>query len=278
MTKSKTRQEGIQYLSFTYYLCEKNMLIDTHAHLYSEDFDDDRDLIISNAIEAGVKKIVLPNIDEKSIGSMLALRNAYPGICYPLMGLHPTSVGKNYKEQLLLVQTWLEKETFYGIGEIGIDLYWDKTYLHEQQEAFRTQLGMARAMHLPVVIHVRNSFDEVYSILSEEQDGNLKGVFHCFSGSENEAQKITDIGFYMGIGGVVTFKNSNLPEVLKKVNINHLLLETDAPYLAPMPHRGRRNESAYLLHIADKLAGIYETTSKEVEQITTANAKMLFGI
>jgi TatD DNase family protein len=254
------------------------MLIDTHAHLYSEDFDDDRDAIIRNAIEADVKKIVLPNIDEKSIGSMLALRNAYPDICYPLMGLHPTSVGKNYKEQLMLVQTWLEKETFYGIGEIGIDLYWDKTYLQEQQEAFRTQLGMARAMHQPVVIHVRNSFDEVYSILSEEQDGNLKGVFHCFSGSENEAQKIIDIGFYLGIGGVVTFKNSNLPEILKKVSINHLLLETDAPYLAPMPHRGRRNESAYLFYIADKLAGIYETTPKEVEEITTANAKILFGI
>jgi TatD DNase family protein len=254
------------------------MLIDTHAHLYSEDFDDDRDAIIRNATEAGVKKIVLPNIDEKSIDSMLALKDAYPDICYPLMGLHPTSVGKNYKEQLMLVQTWLEKETFYGIGEIGIDLYWDKTYLQEQQEAFRTQLGMARSMQQPVVIHVRNSFDEVYSILSKEQDGNMKGVFHCFSGSEDEAQKIIDIGFYMGIGGVVTFKNSNLPEVLKKVSINHLLLETDAPYLAPMPHRGRRNESAYLLHIADKLAGIYETTPKEVEEITTANAKMLFGI
>ncbi len=254
------------------------MLIDTHAHLYSEDFDDDRDAIIKNAIEAGVKKIILPNIDEKSIDGMLALSNAYPDICYPLMGLHPTSVGKNYMEQLMLVQSWLGKETFYGIGEIGIDLYWDKTYLPEQQEAFRTQLKMARSMQLPVVIHVRNSFNEVYSILNEEQNGNLKGVFHCFSGSETEAQKIIDVGFYMGIGGVVTFKNSNLPEILKKVDIKHLLLETDAPYLAPMPRRGRRNESAYLLPIAEKVAGIYETTTKEVEQITTANARKLFGI
>jgi TatD DNase family protein len=254
------------------------MLIDTHAHLYSEDFADDRDEMIRNAIQAGVQKIVLPNIDENSIENMLGLSNAYPEVCFPLMGLHPTSVGENYKDKLQIVESWLGRRDFFGIGETGIDLYWDKTYQKEQEDAFRIQLQIARSLHKPVVIHVRNSFNEVYEILSNEQDGNLCGVFHCFSGSINEAQKIIDIGFSLGVGGVVTFKNSNLPETLRQVDIKHVVLETDSPYLAPMPHRGRRNESAFLLKIAEKVANIYGIDIAEVSLKTSANAKMLFGI
>lgn len=254
------------------------MLIDTHAHLYSKDFADDRDEMISNAIQAGVQKMVLPNIDENSIDSLLELSSAYPDVCFPLMGLHPTSVGENYKEQLKTVELWLGKRDFVGIGETGIDLYWDKTYQKEQENAFRIQLQMARSLHKPVVIHVRNSFNEVYEILKEEQDGNLLGVFHCFSGTIAEAQKIIEIGFSMGIGGVVTFKNSNLPETLSQIDIKHIVLETDAPYLAPMPHRGRRNESAFLLQIAERVSDIYSLDISEVSFKTSANAEMLFGI
>lgn len=254
------------------------MLIDTHAHLYSEDFAEDRDEIITNAIQRGVQKIVLPNIDENSTDSMLELSSAYPDVCFPLMGLHPTSVGENYKEQLKTVESWLGKRDFFGIGETGIDLYWDTTYRKEQEDAFRIQLQMARSLQKPVVIHVRNSFNEVYEILKEEQDGNLLGVFHCFSGSVSEAQKIIEIGFSMGIGGVVTFKNSNLPATLAQVDIKHIVLETDAPYLAPMPHRGKRNESAFLLLIAEKLSDIYGIDISEVSVKTSANAELLFGI
>lgn len=254
------------------------MLIDTHAHLYAKDFAHDRDKMVRNAIQSGVQKIILPNIDENSIESMLELSSAYPDVCFPLMGLHPTSVGENYKEQLKTVESWIGKMVFFGIGETGIDLYWDKTYHKEQEIAFRIQLQMARSLNKPVVIHVRNSFNEVYQILMEEQDGNLFGVFHCFSGSVAEAQKIIEIGFSIGIGGVVTFKNSNLPEILRQVDIKHIVLETDAPYLAPMPYRGRRNESAFLLHIAEKVADIYGIEIGEISRKTSENAQMLFGI
>lgn len=254
------------------------MLIDTHAHLYAEEFVDDRNEIIRNALQAGVQKIVLPNIDEESIDIMLELSSEFPGVCFPLMGLHPTSVGENYKNQLATVEQWLGEGEFFGIGETGIDLYWDKTYHKEQEDAFRIQLKIARLLHKPVVIHVRNSFNEVYNILKEEQDGNLSGVFHCFSGTLEEAKKIIDVGFFMGIGGVVTFKNSNLMETLRQVDIKHILLETDAPYLAPVPYRGRRNESAYLFLVAEKIAAIYNLDFATVSDITSANAVKLFSI
>jgi TatD DNase family protein len=254
------------------------MLIDTHAHLYSDDFSDDRDEMIKRASDAGVQKIILPNIDVGSIMPMINLCSAYPGVCYPLMGLHPTSVGEDYLLQLNTVEEWLGTRKFYGIGEIGIDLYWDKTYQKEQVDAFRVQLQWAKSYQYPVVIHVRNSFQEVYSILSEEQDGRLSGVFHCFSGSSDDARKIAEAGFLIGIGGVVTFKNSNLPEVLSEIDPGQLLLETDAPYLAPVPYRGRRNESAYLTFVAGKLAEIYGISANEVGRITSDNATRLFGI
>jgi TatD DNase family protein len=254
------------------------MLIDTHSHIYSEDFSSDVDEIIESAYNNDVKKIILPNIDSASVKRLLDLSNAYPHLCFPLMGLHPTSVDEDYKEELGAVEYWIEKLEFFGIGEIGIDLYWDKSFLNEQQDAFRHQLKLAKSKKLPVVIHVRNSFDEVYEIVEQEQDGTLKGIFHCFTGSYSEARKITDLGFLLGIGGVVTFKNSNLPEVIEKFELKNIVLETDAPYLAPVPKRGQRNESAYLVYIAQKVAEIFQVPVKEVAEMTTKNARSLFKI
>lgn len=254
------------------------MFIDTHSHIYSEDFIHDRDEVLQRAYESGVKKIVLPNIDSGSIMHMLNLTDAYPHLCFPLMGLHPTSVDEDFSDELKAMEYWLGKRKFYGIGEIGIDLYWDNKYEKEQKEAFRHQLRLAKRESLPVVIHMRNSFPETYRIVSEEQDGTLRGIFHCFSGNEEEAQKIIDLGFYMGIGGVVTFKNSNLDEVLKSVDLKRLVLETDSPYLAPVPKRGKRNESSYLVFVAKKLSEIYNLPVTRIAEITTTNARDIFGI
>ena len=254
------------------------MLIDTHSHIYSEDFNDDIEEVLQNAYNNDVKKIVLPNIDSGTIKRLLDLSNSYPHVCYPLMGLHPTSVSCDYKEELVVVEYWLDKHKFHGIGEIGIDLYWDRTYIEEQKEAFRHQIKLAKSRKLPIVIHVRESFNEVYQIVKEEQDGSLSGIFHCFTGDDTEAQKVSDLGFLLGIGGVVTYKNSNLGQVLQNVDVNKLVLETDAPYLAPDPKRGRRNESANLVYVAQKLSELYQLPFKEIAEITTSNARKLFGI
>ena len=253
------------------------MLIDTHSHIYTEDFSHDLDDVVQNAYNNNIKKIVLPNINSGTVKRLLDLTDSYPHLCYPLMGLHPTSVSSDYREELQAVEYWLEKRRFYGIGEIGIDLYWDKTYANEQAEVFRHQLKLAKSLKLPVVIHLRNSFNEVYQIVKEEQDGSLKGIFHCFSGDQTEAHKIIDLGFFLGIGGVVTYKNSNLDDVLLHVELQNLVLETDAPYLPPMPKRGRRNESSYLIYIAQKISEIYEAPVEKVAEITTFNARNLFG-
>lgn len=254
------------------------MLIDTHSHIYSEDFNTDIDEVVQNAYNNDIKKIVLPNIDSGTIKRLVDLSISYPHICYPLMGLHPTSVATDYKEELKAVEYWLDKHKFYGIGEIGIDLYWDSTYKKEQEDAFRYQIKLAKSLQLPIVIHLRNSFNEVYEIVKEEQDGSLKGIFHCFSGNEDEAGKIIDLGFLLGIGGVLTFKNSSLSEVIKKIDLKHLVLETDAPYLTPVPKRGRRNESSFLVYIAQKLAETFQIPVEKVAKITTSNARELFGI
>jgi len=254
------------------------MLIDTHSHIYSEEFIHDRDEALQRAYSSGVKKIILPNIDSGSIKHMLDLAEAYPHLCYPLMGLHPTSVDEDYKDELQAVEYWLEKRKFYGIGEIGIDLYWDKKFVNEQKEVFRHQIKLAKKYDLPIIIHVRSSFDETLEIVKQEQDGSLRGIFHCFSGNEVEAQKVVDLGFLLGIGGVLTFKNSSLDEVIKTVAIQNLVLETDAPYLSPVPKRGKRNESAYLVYIAQKVAEIYDLSVAKVAEITTSNARNLFGI
>ena len=254
------------------------MLIDTHAHLYTGDFSDDREAVLDRALKAGVGSVIMPNIDSGSAEEMLKLSRACPGICYPLMGLHPSSVGKDVNMELELVEEWLTKEKFYGIGEVGIDLYWDKTFLVQQEEAFRHQLRLARTMKLPVVIHVRESFHEVWSILEKEQDGSLTGIFHCFSGNAEEARKVIDAGFYLGIGGVVTFKNNSLAGVLEITGPDRVVLETDAPWLSPVPHRGKRNEPGYLVHVADRVASIFGISRENIGEVTTANARRIFNI
>lgn len=254
------------------------MLIDTHAHIYSEDFLHDKDEVLKRAYDNDVKKIILPNIDSGSVKRLLDLNEAYPHLCFPLMGLHPTSVSADYAEELEAIEYWLGKRNFYGIGEIGIDLYWDRTFLKEQQDAFRSQIKMAKSYDLPVVIHTRDSFDEVHAIVKEEQDGTLNGVFHCFSGDVEQARKVIDLGFLLGIGGIVTFKNSHLAEVIRQVSVENLVLETDAPYLAPVPKRGKRNESAYIIYVAQEVAKIYDLSVTEVAEITSGNARRLFRI
>lgn len=253
------------------------MFIDTHSHIYLKDFDDDRDEMIRRAIDNGIRKIILPNIDNSSIKSMINLAESYPDICYPLMGLHPTSVNNNYKDELNAVEQWLETKKFYGIGETGIDLYWDKTYIKEQIDSFSLQIKLAKKYRLPLIIHVRNSFDEVFEVMDSLIDENLKGVFHCFTGDLAQANKILTYGFKLGIGGVLTFKNSNLDNIIKEIDLNHIILETDSPYLAPVPKRGKRNESSYLIYTAVKLAEIKYMKVEQIADITTKNAYDLFN-
>jgi TatD DNase family protein len=252
------------------------MLIDTHAHIYTDYFTDDRDIVIRETVRNGIGKILMPNIDVESLPHVLRVAEQYPLVCYPMIGLHPTSVDLNYKQQLDKLGEEYIKHPFIGVGEIGIDLYWDQTYLEQQKDAFREQLKIARSWNLPVVIHVRESFREVYTILREEQDGTLKGIFHCFSGSAMDAQMVADIGFFLGIGGVITYKNSQLPEVLKHVELSQIVLETDAPWLTPVPNRGKRNECSYLLYTAQKVAEIYGVSTEEIAAVTTLNALKIF--
>jgi TatD DNase family protein len=254
------------------------ILTDSHAHLYLNAFDDDRHDVIRNAVTRNVRYMLLPNIDRDSILPMMDLVHDFPENCFPMMGLHPTSVAVDYMEQLELAKSWLKKEKFYAIGEMGIDLYWDKTYFAEQQEAFRIQVYLALEYDLPLVIHSRNSFDEIFHLLDEVYQPGLKGVFHCFSGSLKQAEDITNLGFMLGIGGVLTYKNSGLPEVVNKISLDNILLETDAPFLAPVPFRGKRNESAFINEIADKLAEIKGIEPEEVAEITTRNAIKLFKL
>ena len=255
------------------------MLIDTHTHLYSSQFDQDREDVIKQSIKNGVDKFLLPNIDKSSIQGMLALQNKFPLNCFAMMGLHPCSVDQNWEQELEEINTLLQQERIIAIGEIGIDLYWDKTYVAHQKEAFIRQISWAKEMNLPIVIHARDSFSEIYSVLDQVNDERLKGVFHCFTGSSEDVSKIQSYGgFKFGIGGVVTFKKSGLDEVVKHIPIEEILLETDAPYLAPTPHRGKRNESSYLPIIASKLSDIFEISEQEVARITSQNAVELFRL
>jgi TatD DNase family protein len=254
------------------------MLIDTHSHIYSTDFIHDRDEVIQRAYSSDVRKIILPNIDSSSVNNLLDMVDTYPHICFPLMGLHPTSVNNDYQEELQVVEYWLKKRKFFGIGEIGIDLFWETSFLEEQTHAFRFQLELARQYELPVVIHVRDSFEEVYKVLLEMKDENLTGVFHSFTGNLEQAQLIIAIGFKIGVGGIVTFKKSGLDHVISQIDPSHLILETDSPYLTPVPYRGKRNESSYLVYIAQKIADLHQMTLGEIAKITTENARKLFGI
>ncbi len=254
------------------------ILTDTHAHLYLEHFDADRHEAIRAAMAKGVEYFLLPNIDKDSIGPMLQLCRDFPENCFPMIGLHPTSVKSDYLEQLDIVRTWLKKEKFCAIGEMGIDLYWDKTFFREQQEAFRAQVDLALEYDLPIVIHSRESFNEISDLLEEVRKPGLRGVFHCFTGTLAQAEHITGMGFMLGIGGVLTYKNSGLSEVIENIPLEHLLLETDAPFLAPVPHRGKRNESQYIPVIAEKIAEIKKLSPEEVAETTTANARKLFDM
>lgn len=253
--------------------------IDTHAHIYSKEFNDDRDEVLKRAFDQEIKKIILPAIDSETHEQMLQLSDKYPGQLYPLMGLHPTSVNKNYKNELAIVEKFIaERSLFYGIGEIGVDLYWDKTYAKEQEDAFKTQVKWAIELNWPIVIHTRNSFNEVYRLLEPLVTDDLTGIFHCFSGTVEQAKMVADMGFYMGLGGVLTFKNSGLRDVIEHVDINHLVLETDSPYLAPHPKRGKRNESSYIRLVANKLAEVKGVSLEQVAKVTTENAIRVFKL
>lgn len=254
------------------------ILTDTHTHLYSEQFNEDRTAMVQRAINNGITRLFLPNIDSSSVEGMLALQQQFPENCFAMMGLHPTSVGENYLEELKNIEIRLNQQQFCAIGEIGIDLYWHKTFLKQQQDAFRTQINWAKERKLPFVIHCRDSFNEIFEILDELNDENMRGIFHCFTGNSAQATKVIEYGgFKLGIGGVVTFKNSGLEEVLKQIDIKHLVLETDSPYLAPVPYRGKRNESSYLLNIAEKLSDIYQLPIEKIAGITTQNSVEVFG-
>ena len=254
------------------------ILTDTHTHLYSDQFNEDIDTVIQNCIDKGITRLFLPNIDSESIDGMMKLGEKYPKNCFPMMGLHPTSVKENYKEELTLVKEWMSKHPFCAVGEIGIDLYWDKTFLVAQQEAFRFQIKLAKEYNLPFVIHCRDAFDEIFEILNELNDDKMRGIFHCFTGTIEQANHVINYGgFKIGIGGVVTFKNSGLDKVVAQIDLEHLVLETDSPYLAPTPFRGKRNESTYLYTIAERVADIKEVSIEKVAQITTENSKQVFG-
>ncbi len=253
------------------------MFVDTHTHLYSDQFNDDRDEAVQRAIELGIEKMYLPNVDSASIEGMLALESAYPENCFAMMGLHPCSVKDNYLEELKIVEDWYKQRTFKAVGEIGIDLYWDKTHFEEQKKAFLRQVALAKELKLPIVIHARESLDILIELVEEEQKGDLTGVFHCFTGDLEQAKTIMGVGFYMGIGGVLTFKKAGLDKTATDIPLESLVLETDSPYLAPSPHRGKRNESSYIHQIATKLASIKEIDLETVEKQTTENALKLFG-
>lgn len=254
-----------------------NHWIDTHAHVFSAKFQQDRAAMMDRAKEAGVHEIFMPNIDSESIEAMLEVEAAYPGRAHAMMGLHPCSVKENYRDELALVEEWLGKRDFVAIGEMGTDLYWDKTYFEEQKEAFRIQAGWAKELGKPLVIHCRNSMKETVELVEELQDGRLTGVFHCFVGDAEDAKRIADVGFYMGLGGVATFKNGGIDTVIPTMDRDRIVLETDSPYLAPTPHRGKRNEPSYVPVVGQKVADLLEMPLAELARLTTANALRLYN-
>lgn len=255
--------------------------IDTHTHLFAEQFNEDRNEVVKRAVDNGIATLLLPNIDVDSLFSLFELHEKFPKNCLPMVGLHPGSVGSDVEEQLSKIKTALyeNRDKCVAVGEIGMDLYWDKTYQKEQAFAFQEQIKWAKELQLPIAIHARDAFDEIFAVLDKENDDRLKGVFHCFTGTYEQAQKALSYGgFKLGIGGVVTYKKSELPDVLQKIELEHIILETDSPYLPPVPYRGKRNESSFLLHIAEKLSDIYGLTLKEIADATTRNAENLFEI
>lgn len=252
-------------------------MIDTHTHLYLVEFKEDIDAVLQRARETGVEKFYLPNIDSSSIDDMLQLEQQYPGVCIAMMGLHPCSVKEDYKEELKTVEEWLGKRRFAAVGEIGLDYYWDQSFVVQQKEAFHVQIEWALHYDLPIVIHSRNSMQDCIDMVKQHQNGKLRGIFHCFGGTMEEAKQIMDLNFLMGIGGVVTYKKAGLAELLKDIPLSSLVLETDAPYLTPVPFRGKRNEPAYLKYVVEKIAEAKNTGVQEVIDITSSTAENLFG-
>ena len=253
-------------------------LLDTHTHIYEGDFDFDRDEVIQKALEAGVRMMLLPNVDASTIQPMLRLHEEHPECTQVMMGLQPEEVKDDYKEVLRLMEKELERHIYIGVGEVGLDFYWDDTFRQQQLDAFVSQLNWAKQLRLPLSIHCRNAFKEMVQILEKQQDGGLKGVMHCFTGTEEEAQVYLDLGFHLGLGGVTTYKSCGVREFLPEIPVERIVLETDAPYLSPVPHRGQRNEPAFLVDTAKKIAEIYQIPLETLAEITTANAKKLFGI
>ena len=254
-------------------------LIDTHTHLYLDSFKNDLSTIINNCQKNGIKKLLLPNIDSTTINAVNQLSRKYAEICYPMMGLHPCSVKENFHSELAIIENELNKGEYIGIGEIGIDLYWERNTLDEQKLVFETQVKWAKERNLPIVIHNREAFEEVFSIIDSLNDNELTGIFHCFTGNKEQAEHIINYGgFKLGIGGVVTYKNSGLDKTLKDIDVDHLVLETDSPYLTPTPFRGKRNESTYLTYIAEKLSSIYGCSIDDIAKKTTTNALEIFKL
>lgn len=254
------------------------VLTDTHTHLYSEAFDDDRAEMMQRAFDNNVQRMFVPAIDSTYTESMLNLEKNYPENVFLMMGLHPTHVKENYLDELSHVKGMLAARKFIAIGEIGIDLYWDKTLLNEQQDAFRTQIQLAKQYQLPIVIHCRDAFDEVFEVLESEKSDDLFGIFHCFTGNLEQAKRAISYNMKLGIGGVVTFKNGKIDKFLNEINLKHIVLETDSPYLAPTPYRGKRNETSYLTKIVTKLSEIYQVSEEEIADVTTENSKAVFGV
>lgn len=253
-------------------------LIDTHCHLYSEELITDIDAVIERATNEQVTKFYLPAIDSTTHTAMLLLEEKFPGKCIAMMGLHPCSVKENYLTELQIAEEWLNKKKFAAVGEIGLDFYWDKTFTDQQYDAFRKQIELALHHELPIVIHTRNAMAETIVVVKEYAGKGLHGIFHCFGGTYKDAVDIIDMGFYLGIGGVVTYKNAGLAKVIQEIDMQHLVLETDAPYLTPVPFRGKRNESSYIKYVADAIAAIKNVTIEELAAVTTANAEKIFGI
>lgn len=254
------------------------ILTDTHTHLYSEAFEEDREQMMQRALDNGITRFFIPAIDSTYTKAMLDLEEDYPKNVFLMMGLHPTHVKDNYNEEIEHVRKMFSKRSFYAVGEIGIDLYWDKSTLPLQQEAFRLQIQLAKEYKLPIVIHCREAFDEIFEILEEEKGSDLYGIFHCFTGTYEQAQKAIGCNMKLGIGGVVTFKNGKIDQFLNNIDLKHIVLETDAPYLAPAPYRGKRNESSYLVNILEKMSDVYNISKEEIAEITTQNSKDIFGI
>ncbi|HMG10949.1 MAG TPA: TatD family hydrolase [Mucilaginibacter sp.] len=254
------------------------VLTDTHTHLYYETIADKRAELMERCISNNINRLFLPNVDLASVPLLFDLVRAYPDQCFPMLGLHPCSVKENWEQELNDIKTAHQQNKIVAIGEIGIDLYWDKTFLTEQIEAFRVQINWAKSLKLPIVIHCRDAFNEVYEVLQQEQDENLRGIFHCFTGTLEQANKVTALGFYLGIGGVVTYKNAGLDKIIPEIDLRHIVLETDSPYLTPVPFRGKPNESSYLIYIAQKVAELHQTDMDTVASITTENSRVLFGI